>query len=129
VRQRRTQIPTLLETFDLPQMNPNCVERINATVAAQALFLRNNALVNELSTAFAERVRKTAGDKLAQQLDTVYRIALSRPPTSEEQALGVQALTDLAEQWTRAGASEPERQALTAYCHTILNSAAFLYID
>lgn len=129
VRQRRTQIPTLLETFDLPQMNPNCVERINSTVAAQALFLRNNALVNELATAFAERVRKTAGNKLEQQLDTVYRIALSRPPSSEEQALGVQALTDLAEQWTRAGSNRPEQQALTAYCHTILNSAAFLYID
>ncbi len=129
VRQRRTQIPTLLETFDLPQMNPNCVDRINSTVAAQALFLRNNALVNELAAAFAERVEKTAGARPAQQLETVYRVALSRPPTSEEQTLGVQALIDLAEQWAQAGSTAPERQALTAYCHTILNSAAFLYID
>ena len=35
VRQRRTEIPTLLEDFDLPAMNPNCIERPMSTVAPQ----------------------------------------------------------------------------------------------
>ena len=30
VRQRRKEMPTLLETFDLPQMNPNCVARTSS---------------------------------------------------------------------------------------------------
>src|SRR5207244_2176099 len=88
VRQRRTQVPTLLETFDLPQMNPNCVARVDSTVASQALFLRNNGLVNELASAFAERIEKTGADA-GQQVDLAYRTALSRPPTADERRLGL----------------------------------------
>jgi mono/diheme cytochrome c family protein len=136
VRQRRSQIPTLLETFDLPQMNPNCVARSDSTVATQALFLTNNALVHELADAFAERVRKSAGDDIGRQIDTAYRIALSRSPTAEERALGALALTQLTEQWesdlARQGRSDriaAARRALGSYCHTLVNSAAFVYVD
>ena len=55
VQQLRKQIPTHLETFDFPQMNPNCIERRDSTVAPQALHLLNNAMVDQL----AERLRGT----------------------------------------------------------------------
>jgi hypothetical protein len=132
VRQRRTQIPTLLETFDLPQMNPNCVERVDSTVATQALFLRNNALVQELAESFAERVEKAVGTQPSRQIEEVYRIALNRLPSAEERKTSVQALAQLTEQWVRETKGDPEaaaRRALASYCHTILNSAAFVYID
>jgi hypothetical protein len=136
VRQRRTQIPTLLETFDLPQMNPNCVSRVDSTVASQALFLRNNAVVHELAGSFAERIRKLAGAETARQVDLIYRTALSRPPTEEESTIGVRAVAQLTDQWTRhlSSQGQPSRdeavqRALASYCHTILNSAAFVYID
>ncbi len=132
VRQRRTQIPTLLETFDLPQMNPNCIDRVDSTVAPQALFLRNNALVQELASAFGERVEKAAGTEPSKQVEEAYRIALNRPPSAEERQIGVQALAQLTEQWARETKGDQEaaaRRALAAYCHTILNSAAFVYID
>lgn len=132
VRQRRTQIPTLLETFDLPQMNPNCVERVDSTVAPQALFLRNNALVHELAAAFAARVEKAAGTEPSRQIELAYRMALNRPPSADEHQASTQALAQLVEQWTRAGKGDREaaaRRALATYCHTILNSAAFVYID
>ncbi len=34
VMQRRKEDADILETFDLPQMNPNCIERPDSTVAA-----------------------------------------------------------------------------------------------
>src|SRR5262249_30537457 len=37
VRQARKSLPTHLENFDAPQMNPNCLERRESTVAPQAL--------------------------------------------------------------------------------------------
>ena len=37
--QRRTETLTLLESFDLPPMSPNCLERNTSTVAIQALHL------------------------------------------------------------------------------------------
>src|SRR5207249_1686568 len=61
VAQQRKQVPTLLENFDLPQMNPNCIERRDSTVATQALHLMNNRLVQDLAEHFAENVQKQAG--------------------------------------------------------------------
>jgi hypothetical protein len=63
-------------------------------------------------------------------------IALGRPPDAKEEAACVETLAKLTEQWAKylqtAGApasKEAERRALTTICHTIMNSAMFLYID
>jgi mono/diheme cytochrome c family protein len=133
VRHRRSQIPTLLETFDQPQMNPNCVERINSTVASQALHLLNDGMVLQLADAFAQRVRDEVGDDAHAQVERIYLLALSRPPEPEEAHLGVAALAELEKYWKDNLASATEQaahqRALASYAHTILNTAAFLYID
>jgi Protein of unknown function (DUF1553)/Protein of unknown function (DUF1549)/Planctomycete cytochrome C len=128
VQQVRKQMPTHLETFDYPQMNPNCIERPNSTVPTQALQLMNNGMVYHLAEAFAGRVIREVGTDPANQIERVYLLALSRPPSREEKQLGLEALERLA----RAG--KPGRDiaavnALTAYCHAIMNSAGFLYVD
>ena len=120
--------------FDLPQMNPNCEKRMNSTVAQQALYLLNNTMVRELSEHFAERVSSQSLDP-AMQVSHAYLFALSRPPSSEETQIGVETLTELAEVWKNHQADDkesevdPHQKALATYCHTIMNSAAFLYID
>ena len=58
------------------------------------------------------------------QVDAVYRIALSRQPSDEERSLGVETLKKLESK--RKG--QPQ-MALETYCHTILNSAAFIFVD
>ena len=55
VLKRRTQPLTLLQSFDVASMDPNCIERRESIVAPQALHLNNNALVRELAGALAER--------------------------------------------------------------------------
>jgi cytochrome c553 len=131
VRVERKVVATHLENFDFPQMNPNCVERRDSTVAPQALHLMNNGMVQGLAEDFARRVRREAGTDPTKQIERVYLTALSRPPTEEEKQLGLSALTRLTEQWKkhRPEADEAALQALTTYCHAILNSAAFLYVD
>jgi hypothetical protein len=158
VKQMRKQIPTHLENFDFPQMNPNCVERRPSTVAPQALHLMNNGMVLRLAEYFAGRVRREAGADPAKQVEAVYLIALSRFPTDEEKQVGVAALEKLARRWAdhlkdsgaTGGLSASARlstggqaasgtqpggtpgtglRALTTYCHAIVNSAEFLYVD
>jgi hypothetical protein len=136
VEQRRKQIPTLLENFDLPQMNPNCIERRDSNVAPQALHLLNNAMVHKLADRFAERVEQHSGADPAKQIEWVYLIALNRPPTSDEKELGLATLAELTDQWARHLAStghsnetDASTHALANFCHTIMNSAEFLYID
>lgn len=136
VNQARKRIPTHLETFDYPQMNPNCLERRESTVATQALHLMNNAMVQELAEQFAQRVSRDAGTNYGKQIDLAYLIALSRSPSAEEKRIGLDALARLTEQWTNnlaaTGKANPEaaqRKALTSYCHALMNSASFLYVD
>jgi hypothetical protein len=123
---RRTDIPTMLETFDYPEMGPNCLTRSVSTVSLQPLMLMNNRHVRDLADTLASRIEAQCGSPhdASGLVEAVYLVALSRSPSSAEQHLGVQTLKALQTQW-RGQAHE----ALTTYCHTILNSAAFIYID
>ena len=129
IQQRRKEIPTILQTFDLPQMNPNCLQRPESTGAQQALHLMNNAMIDQLAEAFAQRVLNEVGKDLARQVDQVHLIALSRSPDENEKQIGVEALIQLAELWNAEKPDDAPQRALATYCHTMLNSAAFLYID
>lgn len=134
IRHRRKEMPTILENFDLPQMIPNCTERPDSTVSSQALHLMNNAMIRELAGHFADRVRKEVGDEPYKQAERVYQIALSRMPSEQERELGVSTLKSLRTQWRKelgkkATDEDVRRKALANYCHAIVNSAAFIYID
>jgi mono/diheme cytochrome c family protein len=127
VRQTRKQLPTHLESFDYPQMNPNCVERRDSTVATQALHLLNNGTVHALAEHFAQRVRREAGADPTARIERAYLIVLGRPPTDEEGQIGRDALARFAELWT--GDAAADLKALAAFCHALMNSAGFLYVD
>jgi hypothetical protein len=141
VQQARKQIPTILENFDLPQMNPNCLERTVSNVATQALHLMNDAMVHKLAEHFAGRVEVEVGDDPAKQIEWVYLVSLSRPPTGEEKEIGLAALAQLTDQWARhltasgqpdnalATPREAARRALSSFCHTMMNSAEFIFVD
>ena len=110
-------------------MNPNCTERTNSTVSTQALFLMNNAQVHEWAAALARRVENEAGPAPGAQIETMYWIVLGRPPTDEERDLNLSAWTKLTEGPNESAAKTTAFGALTKLCHTVLNSAAFVYID
>ncbi len=130
VQQLRKHPASLLESFDLPAMNPNCLQRAESLVAPQALHLMNDTGVRDLAGRFADRVLREAGDDPAQHVRRTYWIALTRPPSTDEQAACLQTLSSLTEEWTKhLPAPEAKRKALATVCHTIMNSAMFLYID
>ena len=125
LRYRRTEIPSFMDTFDYPVMGPNCVERNVSMVPTQPLMMMNNRHVRKLSAAFAARVdRLTRSQGAGARVELVYRLALNRPPSAAEKQLGVASLKKLWQDW-----GDDSARALETYCHTILNSAAFLYID
>lgn len=123
VSQRRTEIPTILDNFDLPPMSPNCVDRQESTVSLQALYLMNNGMVRRLAGAMAGRVRREAGDDPQKQVETLFWLALSRPPTAEEDKASLETLAKV------KPALKDDEQALAELCHSVFNSAAFIYID
>ena len=142
VQQLRKHPPSLLESFDLPAMNPNCVQRTESLVPTQALHLWNDAAIRQLAARFADRVLKNTNRGNAappndkQSIEQVYWIALGRAPRLDEQSVCSETLTRLTAGWLNQASTTTEidrdnasRRALTTLCHTILNSADFLYID
>ncbi len=128
IRQRRKHMMTLLETFDLPAMNPNCVTRINSTVVQQPLFLLHDKVVHNLTRKLATDLQKEA-----KGLEPVVRLAferiVNRPPSTEELKQTVAAMKGLEAEYTKAGIDGQRNKALAELCHALFNSAAFLYID
>ena len=90
----------------------------------------NNDHVRELAAAMAARIEETVvGDgesapDSGAKVDAAYHLALSRPPSEAERRLGRETFIQLQKEW-EGSMTGP----LEVYCHTLLNSAAFLYID
>jgi hypothetical protein len=89
--------------------------------------------VRRLADDLAARVAREAGPGAGKQVDRAYRIALGRPPDAVEARIGRESLAVLTARWARhlpgPARHEAARRALASYCHTLLNSAAFLYVD
>jgi hypothetical protein len=112
VYQRRSLPYPMFDTFDHPDMNVTSGARHVSTVPTQALTLLNNPFVLNEAALFAARVKQQASDP-ASQVDLAYRMALARPATPAEVAIG----TDLI-----------ARQSLDAFAHVVLNLDEFLYM-
>jgi hypothetical protein len=125
LQQRRATVHSMLELFDYPQMGPNCSQRPSTAVAPQALFLLNNSLIRSLADALARRVRSEAGDRLADQIDRLYWLALSRAPTAEEKSI----IRSELEPASKTGSSERKRRLTARLCHVLINSSAFIYVE
>src|SRR5262249_21214796 len=96
VEQRRSKIPTMLDSFDLPAMSPHCLQREVATVATQALHLMNNGWVDSLAGHFAERIWKETGNDPRAQIEQACWIVPSRSPSEEEKRVSLQAFNRFA---------------------------------
>ncbi len=71
----------MLETFDLPAMNPNCDLRRSSTVAPQSLWFMNDESMVRLCSQYGDRLYRNGSMKLEDAIDRVYRDMLGRKPT------------------------------------------------
>ncbi|HET6422055.1 MAG TPA: DUF1553 domain-containing protein, partial [Planctomycetaceae bacterium] len=128
-QQLRKHPPSLLESFDLPAMNPNCLQRTESLVAPQALHLMNDTGVRGLANHCSRRIIAEVGRDPVQQIERLYWTALSRPPTADELRDCNAVWNQLHAEWNARGDADPAQRSLATLCHTIMNSAAFLYVD
>ncbi len=88
IAKRNLRLP-FMEAFDQPALLTSCFRRESSTHAPQALELLNGRISNELSEAFARRIRSSAGGDVEGQVRVAYRYALGRDPNRSEYELGV----------------------------------------
>jgi hypothetical protein len=120
----------LLSAFDAPDGSGSTPRRDTTTTSTQALMLLNGPWTLARARSFTARVeRLTAGS--AGQRDRIalaYRLAMARPadPAEVEEGAAFVRRVDGGE-----GSPMPvdHRAGLVDFCHVLLNSNEFLYID
>ncbi len=81
----RDRVPEALEVFDFAGPEAVTGSRESTNVPSQALYLMNSAAVMALAERMAERLEQAERDGKS-RLEWAYRLALSRPPSGEEEA-------------------------------------------
>lgn len=140
VQVRRTTPLTVLETFDAPDMTPNCQLRRTTTVAPQSLAMLNDTFVIDAARALAQRLRAEAAGDLRAQVRRGWRLLYGTEPTTADVDRCLLHVAEQAEELrarlpapaagaAAAAAVDPQLEALASLCQVLLASNRFLYVD
>lgn len=121
---KRSLITPLLADFDFADTDSSCAARFATTQPTQALGMLNGKFLNDQAAAFAERVKREAGDGAEKQVRVALTLALSREPDASSVERGVKLLTSLREKHKLDAG-----QALKYYCLLVYNLNEFVYLD
>jgi hypothetical protein len=142
VQMRRSKPLGMLETFDLPRMEPNCERRNASTVAPQSLAMMNGEFTLAQSKHFAERVTREVGADPADQVKHAWLLAFGATPTESELKNSVDFLKkqtaffeanpvkpEPVAKGKEGPPVGPQMEALSTFCQALLTSNQFLYVD
>jgi len=123
----------LLMAFDLPDMHESCARRAETTVAPQALMLLNSELILSASQAFADRVsRETQTTNPSPLVRRAWLLAFGREPSQSELTAAVSFLQQQQAIIVRNKKRQQKSASVIAlgdFCHVLLNTNEFLYVD
>ena len=100
--------------------------------------MMNSDVLQQHSRYFAGRLIDEFGNDQEKQIQMLYLRVLSRPPTEQETNLAKSGIDELTKHWMAHLENEKndapikstaQWRALSDFCHAMLSSAEFLYID
>ncbi|MEM7011894.1 MAG: PSD1 and planctomycete cytochrome C domain-containing protein [Verrucomicrobiota bacterium] len=128
----RKQVPDSLDIFDFADPSTSVGKRETTTVPSQALFLMNSDFVRDQAEAMAHRLIDNEDIEKRHQGVAAFYFVYGRPPSKDEtrksSAFFVKSM-EFASQEVGDDRDAAYREALTNFCHALLTSADFLYIN
>ena len=131
---RRTWSSTFMTTFDFPNIDTSCTNRVPSATPLQSLTMMNSDFVTENATALARRAMQRAKGS-ANGTESIiragYGIVLSREPTPKEIELAAGHLEREQALFARANSSDDEalERSVESFAQMLLSSNEFLYVD
>ncbi|MDB5386560.1 MAG: hypothetical protein JWM11_2206, partial [Planctomycetaceae bacterium] len=130
IRHRRSQPLSFLRVFDQATPEPNCVARGTSTVVAQSLAMLNSEFATRMGSEFANRVLREIGTRpVDEQLQHVFRVALTRDPTAAELLRCREFLRLQTERRQVAAPDLAHPAALADLCRLLLATNEFLSLQ
>lgn len=111
----REVMSAYLQAFDVEDGRTVCPRRTQTVTAPQALFLMNNALVEDVAGRLAERWQQANPGNLTNSILLGFRTVLGRPPSESEWAKALGCVRD---------ETNPEK----SFAWLVLNLDEFLYV-
>ena len=126
----RSGLHEFLTTFDFSDPSVPAGRRNLTTVAPQALFMMNSALVTESCQRIARIVLKHPAISHQDRVRYVYQLILSRQPTDQEVDLWVRFIQQRTELAITSKISETERplEIWSSVVRVLLSSNEFVYL-
>ncbi len=109
----RASVVDLMTDFDQPDCTFSSPKRAETTTPLQALTMLNHSFTMDMANAFANRLRRDAGDKPEAQLKRAFQLCFSREPAEEEIAPCLQLIEDY---------------GLPSMCRILLNTSELIYV-
>ena len=122
----RNALPQELVAFNLPDGMKVQGSRSKTIPPSQALFFLNNPLIMAQALALAERLLVDQEINPALKVTAAYRQTLQRDPSEAETA---RALSHIQEQEAELSGGDSTIRAWASFCHALLASNEFRYID
>ena len=97
IKNNLMEAPKFLSAFNFPGGKVAQGRRDVTNVPAQALALMNDPFVLQQATDWAQRLLMNSSDSMATRVDAMFRSALGRSPTAEEQFRLAQTIRELAD--------------------------------
>jgi hypothetical protein len=123
---RRGSVPAVLSAFDFGDATSPSDGRARTNVPPQALFLMNSSFVKTRSEGFAKRLLDDAALTDAQRVERAYLMALTRNPVAGELD---SALSYIANLERRLNTPEGHAKAWQSFCHVLLATNEFIYLE
>jgi len=127
LQRRRSQLDSMLDVFDAPQVITNCTRRSSTTMALQSLSVLNSEFVMARAEAMAARLERSAGDDTREKIDQAFLLACSRLPSKQERRVAEKFLAK--QPATYPGLADAQGRAWRDFCQMLLASNAFLYVE
>jgi hypothetical protein len=113
----------LFDAFDLPDMHNSCARRAVTTTAPQALLLLDGEFALERARRFGADLAAHFPSDNAALAARAYQTAWGRPAADDEVKLAVKFIA------SQTAALHSREAAVADFCHALLNSNEFLYVD
>ena len=118
VKQIRNTPDEFLHLFDVANGLKSVAERNTTTTPLQSLMMINGEWVLGRAAKFSERLKKQKFATTEETVSYATRLAWGREPTSDEMAKAVEFI-----------GPEINNDRLTDFCHVLLNSSEFMYVE
>lgn len=114
----RMDVPPVMTTFDFPSPSTSCPQRMDTTVAPQALYLMNNDFVAQCAAALGRRRDVMELPTLSGRIERLHAVLFLRPASASDHLRAAEFL----------GAT-PDERTWKQYIQALLLTNEFVFVD